>query len=79
MPKKWTTTAADGEVDIRMEPEGPGSWPATTVFQAFEETVKKYGDRPALHFKRVPRVRGNVLWVGVWCGFCVCVYGYTAS
>jgi hypothetical protein len=54
--KKWTTARADGEVDIRMEPEGPGSWPAMTVFQAFEETVKKYGDRPALHFKKVPRV-----------------------
>lgn len=71
--KKWTTTRADGEVDIRMETEGPGSWPATTVFQAFEETVKKYGDRPALHFKKVPRVClywgvracGRVLRVGL--------------
>lgn len=66
MPKKYTTTRADGEVDIRMEAEGPGAWPATTVFQVFEQTVKKYGDRPALHFKKVPRVRacvrGSVRW-----------------
>lgn len=29
----WTTTAADGEVDIRLEAEGPGSWEPKTVFQ----------------------------------------------
>lgn len=52
----YTTTAADGEVDLRMEKEGPGSWPAKTVFQVFEETVQKHGPRPALHYKKVPHV-----------------------
>ncbi len=52
----YTTTRADGEVFVRMEEEGPASWPAATVMQVFEQTVKKYGDRPALHFKKVPRV-----------------------
>lgn len=48
-----TTTRIDGEVDIRLEKEGPASWEPKTVFQVFEETVKKHGTRPALHFKKV--------------------------
>ena len=42
----------DGEVDLRMEAEGPGSWEPRTVFQVLEETVSKYNDRPALRYKR---------------------------
>lgn len=29
----WTTTEANGEVDIRLEADGPGSWEPRTVFQ----------------------------------------------
>ena len=50
----YTTTSASGEVDLRMEKEGPGAWAPRTVYQIFEETVQRYGDRPALHYKQVP-------------------------
>ena len=48
----WTTVDIDGEVDLRMEAEGPGSWEPRTVFQVLEETVNRYNDRPALRYKR---------------------------
>jgi len=48
----WTCVKPDGEVDLRMEAEGPGSWEPRTVFQVLEETVKKNSDRPAIRYKR---------------------------
>jgi len=59
MSPKWTTTEADGEVDIRLEAEGPASLKPVTVFQVLEETVKKYGDRAAMRYKRVPPVSNS--------------------
>lgn len=66
MPK-YTTTVASGEVDLRIEKEGPGSWAPKTVFQVFEETVKKYGDSPALHYKKVPH--GGSLATTEWSSY----------
>lgn len=54
--KRWTTTKADGEVDLRMEDEGPGSWQPRTVFQVLEDTVQRHGHRPALKFKKNAKV-----------------------
>jgi hypothetical protein len=58
----WTTYAADGEVDIRMESAGPASWKPRTVFQVLEETVNKHQTHPALLYKKIPQVSGSMTY-----------------
>ncbi|XP_078530567.1 long-chain-fatty-acid--CoA ligase ACSBG2-like [Lissotriton helveticus] len=47
----WTTRR-DGAVRLRMEETGPASEPPVTTLQVFEESVQRFGDRPAMAVKR---------------------------
>ncbi|XP_066566872.1 long-chain-fatty-acid--CoA ligase ACSBG2 isoform X2 [Amia ocellicauda] len=49
--EKFWCTDGDGAVKLRMSESGPGSEDPMTVHQMFQQTVKKYGDLPALGFK----------------------------
>ena len=45
-------TEPDGYLEPKISPSGYGSIPAQTCIQAFQQTVAKHGDRPALYLKR---------------------------
>lgn len=47
----WSTER-DKPVKLRMETSGLGSEPPMTVHQMFMATVQKYGDCPALRYKK---------------------------
>lgn len=49
---KFTSTAADGEVEIRMDASGLGSEKPTTMVAVFQRTVSQYGARAAMKFKK---------------------------
>jgi hypothetical protein len=48
------------EVKIRMGKEGQSAIPTTTVIKNFDNIVKKYGDKPALHQKVLKAVRQRI-------------------
>ena len=56
----FTTCDRTKKVDIRMGSGQAGMEPRTLV-QNFDEIVKKYGDRPALHQKVIGKVSRVVL------------------
>lgn len=62
--KTWTSVVPDGEVDLRMEDEGPASLEPVTVMNVLIETVGKYKDRPALRYKRPPKASIHDRWLG---------------
>uniref|UniRef100_A0AAR2J035 long-chain-fatty-acid--CoA ligase n=1 Tax=Pygocentrus nattereri TaxID=42514 RepID=A0AAR2J035_PYGNA len=47
----WTTESEKG-VKLRMAESGPGSEPPLTIYQMFQGTVDKFGDLPALRWKK---------------------------
>ncbi|EGD73701.1 AMP dependent ligase [Salpingoeca rosetta] len=52
MSLKHFDVTADGEVDLKITPDGAASAEPITVMQRFKETVEKVGDRPALCVSR---------------------------
>jgi hypothetical protein len=50
------TANVQQEVRSRVGTEGLAALPPTTIFSRFNDTVQKYGDKPALNQKRVKQV-----------------------
>ncbi|XP_072521412.1 long-chain-fatty-acid--CoA ligase ACSBG2-like [Salminus brasiliensis] len=55
--EQYWSIARDKAVKLRMAASGPGSEPPLTIHQMFQATVNRFGDRPALRWKK------NGAWV----------------
>jgi hypothetical protein len=66
----WTTTEANGEVDIRLEADGPGSWEPKTVFQV-RRASNPCPSRPLRDGLPLGLSEGTpgILVVGLWGGY----------
>lgn len=61
MSGKYFTTEPNGYLEPRMEKEGVGAWPAITVIDVFQNTVDRFGNEPALCYKRPVNVSNSLL------------------
>uniref|UniRef100_A0AAR2J5U6 long-chain-fatty-acid--CoA ligase n=1 Tax=Pygocentrus nattereri TaxID=42514 RepID=A0AAR2J5U6_PYGNA len=52
LAEQYWSTEREKAVKLKMAESGPGSEPPLTVHQMFQDTVDKYGDHPALRWKK---------------------------
>lgn len=63
---KYSTSVADGTVDIRMGTEGAAASTPLTVMSVFEATKNRVPDKPALHVQRSKVVDGKDQYDSKW-------------